>query len=109
MGEWQRNELSGHSDIVYLIGMWQNIDGGEPVASDLGRWEDDLDFTTTEMVLDYGQGVMNLYADANPGPTYTNAVTVVIDQQGVIRTVKGTYDTDDEGTLALLQELSTAP
>lgn len=108
MGEWQNNELSNYDDIVYLIGMWQNKEGGEPVSSNLDRWEDELDFTASGMVLDYGQGVMDLYADANPGPSYTNAVTVIIDRQGVIHAVKGTYDEDHAATLSLLQELVVA-
>lgn len=106
MGEWQQGELAGNDDIVYLIGLWQNLEGGEPVGSNLDRWQDEVGFTGTAMMLDYGKVVFDLYAQANPGPTYSNAVTVIIDKEGVIADVKGTYETDEAGTLALLTELS---
>ena len=106
MGEWQNAELSGQTEIAYVIGMWQNLDGGEPLPSNLQRWSDELGFFADGLVLDYGQGVMNEYADANPGPSYTNAVTVVIDKQGVIRAVKGTYDSTEDETLELLRQLA---
>lgn len=105
MGEWQRGELEG-LDIAYVAGLWQNKDGNEPVGSDLERWQAELNFTADVGVLDYAQQVFQHYANANPGPSYTNAVTVIIDRRGVIRDVKGTYDTDEAGTLALLQQLA---
>ncbi|MEM6991381.1 MAG: hypothetical protein AAF721_12810 [Myxococcota bacterium] len=106
MGEWQNGELAGNKDIVYLIGMWQNLEGGEPVGSNLQRWQDEVGFTGTAMLLDYGMSLMNEYADANPGPQYTNSLTVMIDKTGVIRDVNGTYEEEEAATLALLQQLA---
>ena len=106
MGEWQNKELAGETEIAYVMGLWQNLEGAVPTADNLDRWESDLGFQATEMVLDYNQEVMSQYEAANPALTVTNAVTVIIDKQGIIRSVTGTYDSDHEATLNLLLELA---
>ena len=60
--------------------MHANMQKQTPTATDLGTWQTELDFYGDEMLLDYGRVVMDSYMDANPGPKYTQAVTVIIDR-----------------------------
>ena len=86
--------------------MHANMQKQTPTATDLGTWQTELDFYGDEMLLDYGRVVMDSYMDANPGPKYTQAVTVIIDRDLRIRYVGGTYETDHEANLEFLLESS---
>ena len=105
MGEWQRNELAGETDLAYVIVMHANLESQPPTPSNLDRWQSELNFTADAMLLDPGRSVIDEYINANPGPLYTQAVTVILDRDMVIRKVGSTYDTDHSVNLALLQEI----
>jgi hypothetical protein len=105
LGDWQRNELAGASDLAVLVAMHENKDKQPPVPANLDRWQAELDFSADAMLLDYGRVVIDAYMDANPGPRYTQAITVFIDKHMRIRYVGGTYEVDLDANLQLLQEL----
>lgn len=105
MGEWQKNELAGEEDIVYLVAMHANTQKQTPTSTDLAIWQMELDFFGDEMLLDYDRVVMDSYMDANPGPKYTQAVTVIIDRDLRIRYVGGTYETEHEVNLEMVLEI----
>jgi len=109
LGNWQNGGALDGLDIVYLIAM-QN--GGATIGSDapptvaaLEQWVQELDFTATHLLLDPDWSVLNRYWDANPGGTYSQAVTVIIDKKMKIRRVGDTYDTNHQVNLELLQQL----
>ena len=105
MGDWQKNELAGEEDIVYLVAMHANSQKETPSSTDLLHWQDELDFYGDEMLLDYNRVVMDTYMDANPGPKYTQAVTVIIARDMTIRYVGGTYETDHSANLDLVLDI----
>ncbi len=105
MGGWQKNQLKDAEDLVYLIAMHADKQKGPPSSFALDRWQQELDFYGDAMLLDFGREVMDAYMDANPGPKYTQAVTVIIDRDLTIRRVGGTYDTKHKVNLDLLLEL----
>jgi len=100
--------LAGETDIVYVISMHENAERQVPTPANLERWQDELNFAGDIMLLDYEREVIDGYIDANPGPRYTQAVTVFIDRHMRIRKVGATYENSDEdhaANLALLQQL----
>ncbi len=105
MGAWQKNELKDAEDIVYLIAMHADKQKNPPSSFALDRWQEELDFFGDEMLLDYGRKVMDAYMDANPGPKYTQAVTVILDRNLKIRRVGSTYDTNHQVNLDKILEL----
>ena len=105
MAEWQNNELAGQTGIAYVVSMHENLERQDPVPENLDRWKSEIGFNAHAAVLDYGRAVIDAYIEANPGPRYTEAVTVIIDKNMRIRRVGGTYDLDHEVNLALMQEL----
>ena len=97
MGEWQRNELAGEEDIVYLIAMTENCASSPAAPSELADWQAELDFEAILMT-DPAREVWDAYAEANDcgptpvgGPGCSNAVTVLIDKQMRIRQFGETY------------------
>ena len=81
MGEWQRNELAGETDIVYVIAMHENLENQVPTADNFDRWQSELNFEADARLLDPARSIIDQYIDANPGPLYTQAVTVILDRQ----------------------------
>ncbi|TPV94023.1 MAG: hypothetical protein B7733_17445 [Myxococcales bacterium FL481] len=95
--------------MIYLVGM-QN--GGTSIGSNapptveaLDRWVDELDFEATHLLLDPDWEVIERYWDANPGGTYSQAVTAIVDRGMKIRRIGDTYDTNHELNLSILEEI----
>jgi hypothetical protein len=105
LAEWQQNELAGIDDIAYLIASHADIDGNSVEPAEIEAWQLEHGFEADALLIDQGQALMNTYTAANPGPNYTQAVTVIIDRDMVIHKVGGTYDTDHEANLQLLLDL----
>lgn len=105
MAEWQDNELAGIDDIAYLIASHADVNGESVEPAELLAWQQEHGFEADALLTDDGRVLMDTYMDANPGPEYTQAVTVIIDQEMNIHKVGGTYDTDHQENLALLLEL----
>lgn len=106
MAEWQDAELAGFDDIAYVVAMHADTDNGPADPEDLELWQTYHGFEADALLMDNGRNVIDGYIDANPGPTYTEAVTVIIDKEMRIRHVGGTYDKDDQSNLELLIELA---
>ncbi len=105
MAQWQEEELVGATGISYLVGSHEDATGNEPDGAELRGWQEQLGFEADALLLDRDRRILDAYIDANPGPRYTEAVTVILDRRGVIRRVGSTYDTDHDGNLELLLEL----
>ena len=105
MAEWQNNELAGINDIAYVVAAHADFDKGTVEPEDIELWPLQHGFSYDHLLIDEGREVMDAYFDANPGPKYTQAVTVIIDKNMVIRKVGSTYDTDHDANLDLLLEL----
>ena len=106
MAEWQNDELSGLDNIVYIIAIQEDARGDEPDGDDLLRWQEEHGFRADALVLDGDRRLMDAYIRDNPGPTYSQAITVIFDTEMRIRRVGGTYDTNHDQNLALLLELA---
>ena len=99
MGEWQRDELAGEDDIVYLTAMTENCGGAPASASELEPWQAELNFESV-LLTDPAREIYNAYAEANDcqmgggpgGPGCSNAVTVLIDKNMVVRYFGRTYE-----------------
>ena len=105
MAEWQQNELAGVEDIAYIVGSHADVNRGSVEGNEILQWPEQHGFYADALVLDNGRNIIDMYIDANPGPTYTEAVTVVIDKQMRIRKVGGTYEEADESNLELMLQL----
>jgi hypothetical protein len=106
LAEWQNQQLAGLDDIAYLVAMNEDVDGDEPDGDDLSRWRQHHGFEADALLLDPDWLVMDSYAEANAGQTYTQAITVIIDKQMRIRHVGGTYASDHDANLAMLLQLA---
>jgi hypothetical protein len=106
LAEWQNNELAGITDIVYIVASHADVNGDSVEPSEMAAWETELGFTADELVIDDNRDLMDTYMDANPGPQYTQAVTVIVDKNMEIQKVGGTYDTDHDENLQLLLDLA---
>ena len=104
MAQWQNNELAG-LDIHYIVTSHADYNGGSIEANEILAWPNEHGFTYDSLLLDNGQVIMNQYTSANPGPNYTQAVTVIIGKDMRIRKVGGTYDTNHNENLQLLLQL----
>ncbi|MEQ9321753.1 MAG: hypothetical protein RIF41_21475 [Polyangiaceae bacterium] len=105
MAEWQDNELAG-LDIAYVIGGHSDVDGNSIEADEIVNWPAQHGFDYSALVLDNGRVIADNYIDANPGPTFTEAVVIVLDAEMRIVQIRGTYDQDDDSTLQLLLQLA---
>jgi hypothetical protein len=105
LAEWQQDELKDAEPIAYLIAAHADGQGNSVEADEIELWPQQHGFYADALLLDNGQTVMNRYVEANPGQTYTQAVTVFLDKTMRIRKVGGTYDTDHDANLELLLEL----
>ena len=105
MAEWQDNELAGIEDMAYVVASHADVYKGSVEAEEIELWPLQHGFFYDHLLIDDGRKVMDAYFDANPGPKYTQAVTVIIDKNMVIRKVGSTYDTEHDENLTLLLEL----
>lgn len=85
--------------------MYEDRDFNPADAGDLARWRAQLAFEADAMLIDPGRALMDRYVAANPGPLYTQAITVLLDRALRIRFVGGTYDEDHANTLEVVQML----
>ena len=106
MAGWQNNELSGYDNISYIIASHADIDGQSVEPNELLAWQGEHGFEADHLLIDQNRSLMDTYMQANPGPNYTQAVTVIIDKNMQIRKVGGTYDTDHNANLQLLIDLA---
>ena len=89
--------MGREDEIAYLIAMTENCDRQPATASELPDWQSELNFDGVLMT-DPGRTVYNQYADANNcgmgggGMGCTNAVSVLIDKQMVVRHFGSTYE-----------------
>jgi len=105
LAEWQDNELAGIDNIAYAIAAHADVDGNSVEPEEMLAWALEHGFSADHLLIDENREVMDAYFEANPGPKYTQAVTVIIDKNMVIRKVGSTYDTEHEANLELLLEL----
>ena len=87
------------------MAMHADQDKGPPTALALDRWQEELDFYGTAMMLDFDREVLDDYIDANPGPKYTQAITLIIDKHMRIRRVGSTYENDHQLNLDTIYAL----
>ena len=106
MAAWQQSELSGLDNIAYVVAMHEDYNGGPPDKADFEAWVNEHGFRADALLIDADRAVIDAFMLANPGPKYTEAVTVVLDQQMRIRRVGGTYDTEHDKNLELLLQLA---
>jgi len=105
LAEWQNEELAGETGIAYLIGSHADVNRQTVEANEIEMWPVQHGFSYDALLLDNGRNIIDRYVAANPGQTYTEAVTVIIDKQMRIRHVGGTYDPANDDNLDLLLEL----
>ena len=105
MGEWQDGELASEEDVAFLIAAHADVNRDSVEAEEIEAWPVQHGFDYDALLLDNGRIIMDRYIDANPGQTYTQAVTVIIDKNMRIRHVGGTYDEANDENLDLILEL----
>ena len=105
MAEWQNAELAGETDVSYLIASHADVNRDTVEGSEIEAWPVQHGFSYDALLLDNGRNIIDRYVDANPGPNYTEAVTVIIDKQMRIRHVGGTYEEANDDNLELILEL----
>jgi hypothetical protein len=116
LAEWQKNELAGLPQIAYVVAMTEDGNKKYPEPNDAIAWKNELGFASDALLLDpdvtpegmkIPAAVMSQYVAANPGPKYTEAITVILDKEMRIRKVGGTYeDTTNDSNLELLLQLA---
>lgn len=109
MAEWQNDELAGEQGVAYLIASHADVNRDTVEANEIELWPQQHGFSYDALLLDNGRNIIDRYVDANPGQTYTEAVTVIIDKEMRIRHVGGTYDEADNSNLELIEELLAEP
>ena len=106
MAEWQQNELKGKTDIAYLIASHADGMKGSIEPEDIELWPLQHGFTFDHLLLDEGRVLLDTYFEANPDiGKNTQAVTVIIDKNMVIRKVGSTYDKNHDENLELILKL----
>ena len=91
--------LAGQPDVEFLVAMTENCNSQPATAAELPDWQSELNFDAVLMT-DPGRDVYTDYAVANNcmsgggvgGPGCSNAVSVIIDKQMVIRHFGTTYE-----------------
>ena len=91
--------------MAYIVAAHADVDGGTVEADEIEKWPLQHGFDYDALLIDNGRTVMDRYVEANPGQTYSQVVTVIIDKNMRIRRVGGTYDEADDGDLELIQQL----
>ena len=90
---------------MYIVGSHADVNRNSVEGSEILMWPEQHGFYADALVLDNGRNIIDMYIDANPGPTYTEAVTVVFDKEMRIRKVGGTYEAADDSNLELMLQL----